>query len=159
MNHTLLLGLIILVVFWLGSGSKSGPGRASGRPVGRASGAVDTRSERWGTSVHEAGHYRVAKQLGGRGVHGWLLPDGGEVYGRLNDGVDSAIVALAGRAAGRRISGRYGHSGHDERVARQMLRGTGVSYSQARREAERLVSTNWGAVKSDARRLYRNGRI
>jgi hypothetical protein len=34
-----------------------------------------------------------------------------------------------------------------------------MSYSQAHRNAQRLVNREWGAINRDARRAYRTGRL
>lgn len=118
--------------------------------------AVDRRSDRWQTALHEAGHVEVGKRLGATSLSAWLDDDrSGYFVGRF-DGPDEdeAVILLAGAAA----AGRRGGGATDRREAKRLLRGTGVSMGEAERRARRAVSGRRGAIERTAQRLYRRGR-
>lgn len=130
---------------------------------------IDTGSRRWVVAMHEAGHVEAARALGWD-VEYAVIHEGGD-SGVMSDeappgldetdrDVQSAIISIAGLATSNRWR-LFLPSGceTDERDARATLKGTGVRYGDARREAERLVSRRWGAIKKTARHLYHHGSL
>jgi hypothetical protein len=129
---------------------------------------IDTGSRRWTVAVHEAAHVVVARRLGwrvrsaqvfadGSGYTDDVAPAGGEA---TTVAVQNAVIALAGPCASARQRWFLpAGCGHDERDARRALRGTGVSYNQARTQARRLVDRHWRDIDKVARRLYHDGHL
>lgn len=151
-GNGLLLLLVIGLVLWLKSKNKRG------RVVGR----LDKGSDRWGISVHEAGHYHAARKLGGRSPRAYVKKGSGWANANWPDSIppDSiAVFLLAGGAAGRKVHSTYGPSAHDKHQARRYLTGTGMSYGQAQRRADRIVNSQWGAIQSTAHKLHDRGRV
>lgn len=123
--------------------------------------AVDTRSARWSTSLHEAGHLVALHVLGGVGAA--VIDESGRTGrydGEMPDratATDRAVVHLAGGAAQRLLYGRDGESHSDTRQARGELHRTGVSLRAARRDAEALIRAHRRAVDRLAVTLYQDG--
>lgn len=126
---------------------------------GRSAGHAHGGGNRWGVAVHEAGHVVAARKFGSASA---TVGDrrGHTSYDINGSAVDEAVVQLAGSIAAKRIAGDACLAGSsDIRDARRLLRGTGVSESEARARAQRIVSANSGAIRSAAKRGYKTGRI
>lgn len=131
--------------------------------------AIATASKREPTmderaiAYHEAGHLVTAHALGGRVISGNLLREGDRVgLARIDHDTltpqGSVAVALAGAIAERRVSGRGEESRGDKSrmlLALQQVRGgTQLKvYGAAKRQAEQIVQSNWGAIERVASRL------
>jgi hypothetical protein len=127
---------------------------------------IDTSSRRWTVAVHEAAHIVAARQMAWRISEIYIGDDAGHIVVHPPHGdpgalpVQSAVISLAGPRASARQRWFLPHGcEHDERDARRDLRGTGVSYSDAKRQAGRLVDRHWTQIQRLGRQLYRDGRL
>jgi hypothetical protein len=144
-----LVGAFILMKLFGGGGSRSVRSVRSAPPTRNLNG------ERRRSAKHEAAHLVVNRRLGGRSVGAVLLDDSNgysEVYPR--DARSDAVMSLAGEAA----TGSRG-AASDRKFARKACRREGMSMSEARREARRMVRKHSGDIGSVGRKLARGGRV
>ncbi len=125
---------------------------------------MSRRTAREGTAIHEAGHMVAARKKGATDVSGRVDTSGSKSSGSFGatfngSKKDEAVIMLAGGAAAKRMTGRgYEVDRSDTRAAKRLLRGSGVSVRQARREADAIVRKNKAAVDREAKRLLKRGR-
>jgi hypothetical protein len=122
------------------------------------------KDARTGTAIHEAGHVVAARQKGATDVTARVDTVGSRSRGSYSATFggskrDEAVIALAGAAAARRLAGRgYEVDRSDTRQARRLLKGSGVSLRQARREARAVVRANRREIEREAKRLLKRGK-
>ena len=154
-NGYLALALIVLAVWCLRSGKSARTGRA-------ASGHVHS-GRRGLVARHEAGHYVVARKVGGR-VHSADLTSGATPSGLVQATVPDARASITFLMAGRAAAGtRSGCSADDAEVRRTLREFPSAERGQVRRECERdarrIVSSSRGEIRRIASRLEQEGTL
>lgn len=109
---------------------------------------------------HEAGHHIVARELGVTGGNAGINDDlsgfgGGGWFDGEWGGYNDAVVALAGS----RACGSDRGASQDFGEVRAGLRESGRSWSEARRDADRILRANRRAFRDASDGLFENGWI
>lgn len=155
MSMILFVGLVLFLWWCFSSGNSGGNSRSAGWAV------TDSRSRRH-TSLHEAGHYVVAKRRGSSGVSAWLESDraGWTQTGTDRSVLDAAVITAAGTEATNRDRWfTEPTTSGDARILHRKCRQAGITPAEARRLARRDVARYQGEIRKVADRLYRDGRV
>lgn len=162
-NGYLALGLIVLAVWCLCSGSGASTGRsAGGRSVTvRGHAHVHKGGGPHRASRHEAGHAAAARGVGGKVRSARVFSDG---TGLVNATVPDARSAITFLLAGQIANGSTEGAGADNALVRRTLREFPARerssvLAGATQEARRIVRQRSGQIDRDARTLDRRGRL